>query len=48
LVVRLLRRASTTRQSWAIGILLEAGAIKESEEHGYMQCRSDPDARAGL
>lgn len=32
-------------QGWAIGILLEAGAIKLCDEHGYMQCRGDPHAR---
>jgi hypothetical protein len=27
---------------WAIGALLEAGAIRECEEHGWMRNRSDP------
>ena len=35
-----------TLERWATGVLLEAGAIKQCEEHGYMQCRGDPDARA--
>jgi hypothetical protein len=33
-------------ESWAIRTLLEAGAIKECPDHGYIQCRADPDARA--
>jgi hypothetical protein len=32
-------------ERWAIRVLLEAGAIKECDEHGYMQCRGDPHAR---
>ena len=32
-------------ERWAIAVLLEAGAIKECEDHGYMQCRGDPHAR---
>jgi hypothetical protein len=30
---------------WAISVLLEVGAIKECEEHGWMQDRTDPHAR---
>jgi hypothetical protein len=31
---------------WAISVLLEVGAIRECEEHGWMQDRTDPHARA--
>ncbi|RTL50373.1 MAG: hypothetical protein EKK40_12925 [Bradyrhizobiaceae bacterium] len=31
-----------TLHGWAIGTLLEAGAITECEHHGYMKDRSDP------
>lgn len=34
-----------TLRGWAISLLLEAGAIKECDEHGWMQDRSDPHAR---
>ncbi len=37
-VVRMLDR-------WAIFVLLEVGAIKECEEHGWMRDRTDPHAR---
>jgi hypothetical protein len=46
LMLRGRRSAYRTIEGWAIGILLDAGAIKECEEHGYMQCRGDADARA--
>jgi len=46
LMLRERRPAYRTIESWAIRVLLETGAIKECEEHGYMQCRGDPDARA--
>jgi hypothetical protein len=32
-------------EGWAIGVLLEAGAIRECEDHSYMKDRSDPHAR---
>jgi hypothetical protein len=32
-------------RGWAISILQEAGAIRECEEHGWMQDRADPHAR---
>lgn len=35
-----------TIERWATGVLLEEGAIKQCPEHGYMQCRGDPDARS--
>ena len=34
-----------TLRGWAISILQEAGAIRECEEHGWMQDRADPHAR---
>lgn len=34
-----------TLRGWAINVLLEASAIRECEEHGWMQDRPDPDAR---
>jgi hypothetical protein len=45
LMLRERRSAYRTIESWAIGVLLKTGAINECEEHGYMQCRGDPDAR---
>jgi hypothetical protein len=39
------RPASRTLRGWAIAVLQEAGAIKECEEHGWMQDRADPHAR---
>jgi hypothetical protein len=39
------RPASRTLRGWAIAVLQEAGAIKECEEHGWMQERADPHAR---
>jgi hypothetical protein len=35
-----------TLRGWAISVLQEAGAIRECEEHGWMQDHADPDARA--
>jgi hypothetical protein len=37
-------RPYRTLQGWAIGLLLETHAIKECEEHGHMQDRTDPNA----
>jgi hypothetical protein len=34
-----------TVDGWARCVLLEAGAIRECEEHGWMRDRSDPHAR---
>lgn len=34
-----------TLPGWAISVLQEAGAIRECEEHGWMQDRADPHAR---
>ena len=39
------RPAIRTMRGWAIGVLQEAGAIRECEEHGWMQDRADPHAR---
>jgi hypothetical protein len=40
------RRPTTrTLRGWAIHVLQEAGAIRECEEHGWMQDRADPHAR---
>jgi hypothetical protein len=46
LVNRERRPAIRTPRGWAIGLLQEAGAIRECEEHGWMQDRADPHARA--
>jgi hypothetical protein len=32
-------------EGWARSVLLDAGAIRECEEHGWMRDRSDPHAR---
>ena len=39
------RPAFRTLRGWAINVLNEAGAIRECEEHGWMQDRADPHAR---
>jgi len=39
------RRPIRTLRGWAISVLQEAGAIRECEEHGWMQDRADPHAR---
>ena len=39
------RPAIRTIRGWAISVLQEAGAIRECEEHGWMQERADPHAR---
>ena len=39
------RPAFRTLRGWAINLLNEAGAIRECEEHGWMQDRADPHAR---
>ena len=39
------RPAIQTLRGWAISVLHEAGAIRECEEHGWMQDRADPHAR---
>ena len=40
------RPAIRTLRGWATSVLQETGAIRECEEHGYMQDRADPHARA--
>ena len=45
LMTRERRPAIRTLRGWAISVLLEAGAIRECEEHGWMQDRADPHAR---
>ena len=37
--------AIRTMRGWAIDVLQEAGAIRECEEHSWMQDRADPHAR---
>lgn len=39
------RPAIRTLRGWAIGLLQEAGAIHECEEHGWAKDRTDPQAR---
>src|ERR1700736_5011103 len=39
------RPAFRTIEGWARSVLLEAGAIREYEEHGWAQDRADPHAR---
>src|SRR4051794_812213 len=39
------RPAIRTLRGWAIAVLQQAGAIRECEEHGWMQDRTDPHAR---
>ena len=45
LMTRERRPAIRTMRGWAIDVLQEAGAIRECEEHGWMQDRADPLAR---
>ena len=40
------RPAIHTLRGWAISVLREAGAIRECDEHSWMQDRADPHARA--
>jgi hypothetical protein len=39
------RPAIRTLHGWAILVLNEAAAVRECEEHGWMQDRADPHAR---
>jgi hypothetical protein len=39
------RLSVRTVRGWAISVLLDAGAIRECEEHGWMRDRADPHAR---
>jgi hypothetical protein len=45
LMTRERRPAIRTLHNWAINVLNEAGAIRECEDHGWMQDRADPHAR---
>ena len=38
------RPAIRTLRGWAIDVLQNAGAIRECEQHGWMQDRADPHA----
>ena len=44
LMVKERRPAIRTIEGWAPTILLEAGAIQECEEHGWMKDHADPHA----
>ena len=39
------RPTTRTLGGWAISVLLETGAVRECQEHGWMQDRADPHAR---
>ena len=39
------RASIRTLQRWAASVVLEAGAIRECDEHGWMVDRADPHAR---
>ncbi|KRQ17168.1 hypothetical protein [Bradyrhizobium manausense] len=45
LMTRKRGQAIRTLRGWAIQVLQEAGAIRECDEHGWMQDRADPHAR---
>jgi hypothetical protein len=45
LVTRERRAPIKTLRGWAISVLHEAGAIRECDDHGWMQDRADPHAR---
>jgi hypothetical protein len=38
------RSAYRTLQGWALGTLIEHGAVTECEHHGHRRDRADPDA----
>jgi len=42
------RPAIRTIEGWAISVLLEAGAVRECEEHGWMKHRGDGSITAAL
>jgi hypothetical protein len=46
LMLKARRPAYCTLESWAIGVLLEAGAIEECPHHGHRRCRANPERRA--
>ncbi|MBU6461345.1 MAG: hypothetical protein KGL35_02725 [Bradyrhizobium sp.] len=45
LMIKERRPAIRTLRGWAISVLQEVGAIRECEEHGWMQDCGDPHAR---
>jgi hypothetical protein len=45
LMTRERRPSFRTIDGWARMVLLDAGAIRECEEHGWMKDRADPHAR---
>ena len=45
LVMKERRATFRTPEGWATSVLLEVGAIRECEEHGWMKDRTDPHAR---
>jgi hypothetical protein len=45
LVMKERQPAIRTIEGWATSVLLEAGAIRECEEHGWMKDRTDPHAK---
>ena len=45
LMIKERRPARRTIEAWARSVLLEAGAIRECEEPGWMKDRADPHAR---
>jgi hypothetical protein len=42
--IPLIRPAYRSLHGWAMGTLIEQGAVRECEDHGHMRDRSDPDA----
>jgi hypothetical protein len=44
-MTNILRAPFRTPRGWAISVLQEAHAIRECEDHGWMQDRTDPHAR---
>ena len=40
-----LEPAARSLYGWALAVLHEAGAIRQCEEHGWVQDRADPHAR---
>jgi hypothetical protein len=45
LMMKAKRPAIRTLRGWATSVLQEAGALRQCEEHGWMQDRGDPHAR---
>jgi len=45
LMIKERRPLFRTIEGWARNVLLQAGAIRECEEHGWIRDRADPDAR---